>query len=317
MDNEKATDNDIVEVSVSVQNFAKDLELDIVLEGRGNITLNTVNVSRPGLQLAGFFDYFGANRVQVLGNAEMQFLSKMTYEERQYSLTQFFKYPIPCIIIGRDLTPLPEMIEIAKQNGVPVFLAHTTTTAIVNHIVMYLNRLLAPSVTKHAGLIDVYGVGLLLTGKSGIGKSETALELIKRGHRLIADDLVIISRIENALIGTAPEAIRYFMEIRGIGIIDVKSMYGVGAVMHEKRIELVVELENWDEKKKYDRLDSSGGEEYLLGIKLPKLVIPVKPGRNLAIIIEVAARHYRQKEMGYDAAAELINRSSISKAMKK
>lgn len=305
--------NDMLEVTVSVSKFAKDLGLATVLEGRGNISLNTVNVSRPGLQLAGFFDYFGANRVQVLGNAEMQFLTKMPYEDRQYSLTQFFKYTIPCIILGRDLNPLPELIELAKASGVPIFLAHTTTTAIVNHIIMYLNKLLAPTTSMHAGLIDVYGVGMLLTGKSGIGKSETALELVKRGHRLIADDSVIISRIEDQLTGTAPEAIRYFMEIRGIGIIDVKSMYGVGAVMQEKRIELVVELENWNEKKKYDRLDSFQSSEAILDISLSKLVIPVKPGRNLAIILEVAARHYRQRVMGYDAAAELISRSSLGK----
>lgn len=305
--------NDMVEITVSVEQFAKDLGLITVLTGRGNITLNTVNVSRPGLQLAGFFDYFGANRVQVLGNAEMQFLNKMPFEELQYSLTQFFKYPIPCIILGRDLTPINELTEIAKQSGVPLFMSHSTTTTIVNHIVMYLNKLLAPTASMHAGLIDVYGVGLLLTGKSGIGKSETALELVKRGHRLIADDSVIISKIEDTLIGTAPNAIRYFMEIRGIGIIDVKSMYGVGAVMQEKRIEVVVELENWNDQKKYDRLGNSKMYENILDINIPKMVIPVKPGRNLAIILEVAARNHRQKEMGYDAVAELISRSTFSK----
>ena len=306
--------NDMIEVKITIEDFSKELGLFVEYAGRGDMTLNTVNVSRPGLQLAGFFDYFGGNRVQVLGNAEMQFLNKMSSEERQYSLQQFFKYPIPCIVLGRDLYPSFEMMEFAKLSGIPVMRSSSTTTTIVNHIVMYLNKLLAPSVTKHAGLIDVYGVGLLLTGKSGIGKSETALELIKRGHRLVADDSVIMSRIEDTLIGTSPEAIRYFMEIRGIGIIDIRSMYGVGSIIQDKKIELVVELENWNPEKKYDRLGDMQLFETILEVKLPKLVIPVKPGRNLAIILEVAARNYRQKEMGYDAVAELINRSSIAKS---
>lgn len=305
--------NDMVEVTVTVEDFVKELDLLVIEPGKGTITLNTVNVSRPGLQLAGFFDYFGASRIQVLGNAEMQFLRKMTYEDRVYILTQFFKYPIPCIVLARDNMPMQELVDIARQNGVPIMIAHTTTTAIVNHLVMYLNRLLAPSISKHAGLIDVYGVGMLLTGKSGIGKSETALELVKRGHRLIGDDSVIISRIENTLIGTAPPAIRYFMEIRGIGIIDVRSMYGIGAVMQEKNIDLVVELEKWDENKNYDRLGNQKLFESILGITLPKFIIPVKPGRNLAIILEVAARNHRQKEMGYDAVQELLKRTNMHK----
>jgi HPr kinase/phosphorylase len=303
--------DEMIEVTVPVKKFAADLELEIIYYQKEEITLNTVNVSRPGLQLAGFFDYFGANRVQVIGNAEMQFLNKMTYEERVYSLTQFFKYPLPCVIMGRDLQPPQEMIEIAQRAGIPLFKSHDSTTTTVNHIVMYLNKMLAPSMTMHAGLIDVYGVGLLLIGKSGIGKSETALELVKRGHRLIADDSVIISRIENTLTGTGPEAIRYLMEIRGIGIIDVRSMYGVGAVMQEKRIELVVELEKWDEHKQYDRLGDSNAKQEILGVELPRIVVPVKPGRNIAIILEVAARNHRQKEMGYDAVKELLKRTKI------
>lgn len=305
--------NDMIEVKISVEQFSKELGLVVEYAGRGNMILNTVNVSRPGLQLAGFFDYFGANRVQVLGNAETQYLMKLTSEERQYSLKQLFKYPIPCLVLGRDIYPPLEMIDNAKLSGIPIFRSHSSTTTIVNHIIMYLNKLLAPSFTKHAGLIDVYGVGLLITGKSGIGKSETALELIKRGHRLVADDSVIVSRIEDTLIGTSPEAIRYFMEIRGIGIIDIRSMYGVGSVIQEKKIELVVELENWNPAKKYDRLGDMQLYETILEVQLPKLIIPVKPGRNLAIILEVAARNYRQKEMGYDAVQELLNRSSIAK----
>lgn len=303
--------SDMIEVTLPVKKFATDLELEIMFSQKEEITLNTVNVSRPGLQLAGFFDYFGANRIQVLGNAEMQFIKKMSYEERVYSLTQFFKYPMPCIILAKNIEAPAELIEIAQSSGVPMFKSDFTTTTLVNHIVMYLNKLLAPTVTMHAGLIDVYGVGLLLIGKSGIGKSETALELVKRGHRLIADDSVIISRIETTLTGKAPEAIKYFMEIRGIGIIDVRSMYGIGAVMQEKRIELVVELEKWDEEKQYDRLGNTNQTQKILDVELPKIVIPVKPGRNLAIILEIAARNHRQKEMGYDALKELLRRSNI------
>jgi HPr kinase/phosphorylase len=303
--------SDMIEVTLPVKKFAADLELEIMFSQKEEITLNTVNVSRPGLQLAGFFDYFGANRIQVLGNAEMQFIKKMSYEERVYSLTQFFKYPMPCIILAKNIEAPAELIEIAQSSGVPMFKSDFTTTTLVNHIVMYLNKLLAPTVTMHAGLIDVYGVGLLLIGKSGIGKSETALELVKRGHRLIADDSVIISRIETTLTGKAPEAIKYFMEIRGIGIIDVRSMYGIGAVMQEKRIELVVELEKWDEEKQYDRLGNTNQTQKILDVELPKIVIPVKPGRNLAIILEIAARNHRQKEMGYDALKELLRRSNI------
>lgn len=300
-----------IEVKVSVQEFSQSLELEIAFEGRGLLTLSTVNVSRPGLQLAGFFDYFGANRVQVFGNAEIQFLTKMSGEERAYILTQYFKYPIPCIVYGKHMTPPSELLQFAKENNVPVFRAPTTTTKTVNHIVMYLNKLLAPSVTKHAGLMDVYGVGILLTGKSGIGKSETALELVKRGHRLVADDSVIINRVEETLRGTAPEAIRYFMEIRGIGIIDVKRMYGVGSVIQDKSIDLVVELEIWNPNKRYDRLGDKQMTEEILDVKLPKHIVPVKPGRNLAIILEVAAMNYRQKQMGYDAVQELISRTSF------
>lgn len=300
-----------MEVKVSVAEFCSALELETAAEGRGFIVLSTVNVSRPGLQLAGFFDYFGANRVQVFGNAEIQFLLRMESEERAYMLTQFFKYPIPCIVIGKGHEPPSELITFAQENSVPVLRSPDTTTITVNHIVMYLNKLLAPSTTRHAGLMDVYGVGILITGKSGIGKSETALELVKRGHRLVADDSVIINRIEGTLRGSSPEAIRYFMEIRGIGIIDVKRMYGVGSVIQEKSIDLVIELEIWNQSKRYDRLGDKQVYENILDVRLPKHTIPVKPGRNLAIILEVAAMNYRQKQMGYDAVAELLSRTSF------
>ena len=200
-------------------------------------------------------------------------------------------------------------METVRKASCPLFRSHKVTTDLMSDLYIYLNRMLATSVKEHGVLMEVFGVGMLLTGKSGVGKSETAMELISRGHRLIADDSVIIKDIANALYGTAPDIIRYFMELRGIGIINVKSMYGSGSVLNEKKIEIVIQLENWQQGKEYDRVgDTSAFAEYL-GIKIPKLTIPVSPGRNLAIIIEVAARNFRLKSMGYDASQELITRS--------
>ena len=216
---------------------------------------------------------------------------------------------MPCILLSRDLPALPELVETAKQYSCPVFRSTKMTTDLMSDLYIYLNRLLAPSVTEHGVLMEIFGVGILLTGKSGVGKSETAMELIKRGHRLIADDNVIIKEIANELYGTAPDIIRYFMELRGIGIINVKSMYGSGSVLDEKQIQLIIQLENWQQGKEYDRIGDEMSSASYFGIKIPKLTIPVSPGRNLAIIIEVAARNFRLKSMGYDASEELITRS--------
>ncbi len=298
-----------IEKTVSVKDFGEALGLETLHGGSGKIKLNTVNVSRPGLLLAGFKDYFGENRIQVLGNAEIEYLLTFSHDERLKKLEGFALHEIPCLIVSRSRDIVPELEEIAQKLRIPLFLSGHNTSSLINLLVMYLNKLLAPSLTRHAGLMDVYGMGLLITGKSGIGKSETALEMIKRGHRLVADDSVIIERIDNRLIGTSPEVIRYFMELRGIGIIDVRSMYGVGSVLIEKQIDLVVEMERWDDNKTYDRLGDKRTYEEILGITLPKLTIPVKPGRNLSIILEVAARNSRLKELGYDAAKEIINRT--------
>ena len=254
-------------------------------------------------------DYFGENRVQVLGNAEIEFLRKMGKEEERACLEQLLQREIPCIIVSRNRSVPEPLLELCQKYKVPLFRSENTTTSVINALVIFLNRLLAPSESRHAGLIDVYGMGILLIGKSGIGKSETALELVKRGHRLVADDSVIIKRIDDRLEGTSPELIRYFMELRGIGIIDVKSMYGVGSVVKQKDIELVIELERWEEGKAYDRLGDERQYEEILGVSLPKITIPVRPGRNLAIIIEVAAINSRLKQHGYDAAKEMINRT--------
>ena len=303
--------NGNVTQSVMLDKFASDLNLEIVYTGRGVVTLASMSVERPGLQLAvGFFNYFDSRRVIVLGLSEYEYLRTFSGEVRKEKLSQLLSHgELPCVILSRDLPALNELIEVAKKYPCPIFRSPKMTTDLMSDLYIYLNRLLAPSVSEHGVLMEVFGVGILLTGKSGVGKSETAMELIKRGHRLIADDSVIIKEIANELYGTAPDIIRYFMELRGIGIINVKSMYGSGSVLDEKKIQLIIQLENWQQGKEYDRIGDEMSSDSYFGIKVPKLTIPVSPGRNLAIIIEVAARNFRLKSMGYDASEELITRS--------
>ena len=296
--------------SVMLDKFASDLNLEIVYTGRGVVALSSMSVERPGLQLAGFFSYFDSRRIMVLGLSEHEYLRSFSPEERKEKLSHLFEFgEVPCIILSRDLPALPELMEAVRAASCPLFRSHKITTDLMSDLYIYLNRALAPSMSEHGVLMEVFGVGMLLTGNSGVGKSETAMELIKRGHRLIADDSVIIRKIAGELSGTAPEIIRYFMELRGIGIINVKSMYGSGSVLNEKKIELVIQLENWQQGKDYDRVGDTVAYAEYLGVRIPKLIIPVSPGRNLAIIIEVAARNFRLKSMGYDASEELITRS--------
>ncbi len=297
--------------SVMIDKLASDLHLEIVYTGRGVVTLSSMSVERPGLQLAGgFFNYFDPHRIIVIGLAEYEYLRTFSSEARKEKIGQLFAHgEIPCILLSRDLPALPELVEMVKSYACPLFRSTKITTDLMSDLFIYLNRILAPSVSEHGVLMEVFGVGILLTGKSGVGKSETAMELIKRGHRLIADDNVIIKEIANELYGTAPDIIRYFMELRGIGIINVKSMYGSGSVLDEKNIQLIIQLENWQQGKEYDRMGDQMSSASYFGIKVPKLIIPVSPGRNLAIIIEVAARNFRLKSMGYDASEELITRS--------
>ncbi len=303
--------NGQVTQSVMLDKLAYDLNLEIVYTGRGVVTLASMSVERPGLQLAGgFFNYFDSRRIMVIGLAEYEYLRTFSSEIRKEKIAELFSHgEIPCIMLSRDLPALPELIEKAKEFSCPVFRSTKITTDLMSDLFIYLNRILAPSVSEHGVLMEVFGVGILLTGKSGVGKSETAMELIKRGHRLIADDNVIIKEIANKLYGTAPDIIRYFMELRGIGIINVKSMYGSGSVLDEKEIQLIIQLENWQQGKEYDRVGDEMSMTSYFDIKVPKLTIPVSPGRNLAIIIEVAARNFRLKSMGYDASEELITRS--------
>ena len=294
---------------VKVTEFAQRMNLEILNQGAGEfITFSTVNVNRPGLLVSGFEKYFPAERVQVIGESETAFLSELPPGKRKAALEELFKHKIPCLIISTGLEPSPELLAAAKKYGCPVFRSDEYTTAMTNEIVLYLNDLLAPTESRHGVLVDIYGVGVMLTGDSGIGKSETALELVQRGHRLVADDAVIIKRINDKLTGTSPPIIRYFMEVRGIGIVDVRSMYGAGAVMLSQSVDLVVEMELWDDGKAYDRLGLTDETTEILGVKVPRIVLPVKPGRNLAVLLEVAARNHRLKSLGYNSAEELDKR---------
>ncbi len=296
-----------VKLSAIVQEY--DLTLVHAPEGYENREIAVADVNRPSLQLAGFFEYFDPNRIQLIGKVEYTYLESLSSEERYLALERLLKEPVPVVIVTRGLEPFPELIECAKKYGVPLMCTDSSTSRFMSAIILYLNVALAPMVQMHGVLIEVYGEGILLLGESGVGKSETAMELVKRGHRLVADDAVEIKRVSNkSLVGSAPEIIRHFIELRGIGIIDVKRIFGMGSVKDTENINLVINLENWQDGKAYDRLGIEGESTDILGISVPSLTIPIKPGRNLAIIVEVAAMNQRQRKMGYNAAQELNNR---------
>lgn len=296
--------------TIAIESLAKELDLEIIRHGNHNsITTYTSDINRPGLQFAGFFDYFANERIQVLGKVEMTYLEHLDPEVRSQRLDKYFSYDLPCVIITRNMDVPDYILEPATKYGVTVFKSKKVTTGLINKLINYLDSALAPRITRHGVLVDVYGVGVFMMGESGIGKSETALELIKRGHRLVADDAVEIKKVaEQRLIGESPELIRHFMEIRGVGIIDIKAMFGVGAVINNKPLDLVIYLEFWDTTKEYDRLGLVDEHIEILGVALPKIVLPVRPGRNLAIIVEIAARNWRLRSLGYHAAQELDNR---------
>ena len=299
---------------IPIKEFAAALDLTLLEDsGREYIEIDTTEVTRPGLQLAGFFDYFPHNRVQVFGNVERAYLEKMPREQQQIAFDRLFEYDIPCAVASCKFTPSEEMLSSARRHGRIVLKSKTQVTSKVEHnLINYLSDKLAPCISMHGVFMDVYGVGVLITGVSGIGKSETALELVKRGHRLVADDAVLIKRVnENRLVGEPPAMLLHLMEIRGVGIINVEHMYGVGAVISHKSVDMVVQLEAWQENKQYDRLGDESDTIDILGVTVPKLFIPVRPGRNLAIIIEVAARNIRLKSMGYSALDELKQRTDI------
>lgn len=291
--------------SVSLKKIVEEFLLEKLyyLDEHNDTLIYTTDVNRPGLQLAGFFEYFGTDRAQIIGKVEMTYLAELNSSDRLRSLMGLFSKGIPCVILARGMEPFPEMLQVAKQCNVPLLRTQEVTSRFSSNLISYMNVELAPMETMHGELVEVYGEGVLILGESGVGKSETALELVKRGHRLVADDLVEVRRVSSkTLVGTAPEIIRHFVEIRGIGILDVKYLYGVGSVKMTESINLVINMELWDPKKHYERVGVDELTTEILGIKVPSLTIPVRPGRNLAIIIEVAAMNNRQKKMGYNAA---------------
>ena len=274
-----------------------------------DIQISQSDVNRPALQLAGFFDYFDSNRIQVIGQVEYTYMEKIGKEHYLEMIGKMMECQIPCIVFCRSLDVSDELIAMAKEQKVPILRTTKTTSAFIAEVIRWLNVELAPRMTVHGVLVDVYGEGLLIMGESGIGKSEAALELIKRGHRLVSDDVVEIKRVSDiTLIGKAPNITRNFIELRGIGILDVKNLFGVESVKKTQSIDLVIKLEEWSKEREYDRLGLE--EEYIefLGNKVVCHSIPIRPGRNLAVICEAAAVNYRQKKMGYNAAQEMYNR---------
>ncbi len=289
--------------SVIIKEIIKQFNLESLNEVELNTEVKVKDIKRPGLELAGFFDHFTPERIQVLGKTELSFLAQLEDEVLINRLEKLLNYEVPCLIITRSQEPPAEMIGLAKENGVPLLRTDYSTTSFISRLTDFLEAQFAPEVTRHGVLVEVYGVGIFIRGSSGIGKSESALDLIKRGHRLVADDAVIIRRVmRDTLAGTSPEISRHYMEVRGIGIIDVSTLFGAGAIRKEQSIDFILNLEAWDKNKNYDRLGLEDEEEEILDVVLPSVTIPVRPGRNLAMVIEVAAMNFRLKNMGYNAA---------------
>lgn len=295
-----------VKVSELVQQF----QLEVVAGEEGlRRVIETDNLYRPGLEVAGYFAYYPSERVQILGKTELAFLETLTAEERRTRMERLCADNTPCFIITRGQEAPPELTEVANRKHVPVLRSNVATTTLQSRITNFLEKRLAPTATIHGVLVDVYGVGMLITGGSGIGKSETALELVKRGHRLVADDAVEIRQTaDNLLYGSAPELIRHLLEIRGLGILNVMTLFGAGAVRTSKQITLVVRLEAWQPDKQYDRLGLEEETTRIIDTEVPLITVPVRPGRNLAVILEAAAMNFRLKRMGYNAALQFTNK---------
>lgn len=298
-------------LSVSLNSLIDFFKLEILYapENLDEIQICVADVIRPGLQLAGYFDHFSSDRIQLIGNMEYAYLGKLSAEVRRKRLNVLYSKGIPCLIITRNHDCYPEILKAAMQHGTPLLRTRLATSDFMSSLVKHLNVELAPRISMHGVLVEVNGEGILILGDSGVGKSETALEIVKRGHRLIADDQVEIRKVsETTLLGRAPDIIRHLIEIRGIGIIDVKELFGVSSVKMQESVDFVINLELWDEKKTYDRLGINEETTEILGIAIPSITIPVGPGRNLAIIVEAAAINFRVKTMGYNAAKNLIDR---------
>ncbi len=297
------------EFSVSLSEIVERLGLDKVYlsENYEETKISSVEINRPGLELTGYFEFFDNKRLQILGNTEFSYLGRFGSEAQRMVIDSIFSFGPPAVIICRQIEPSNVILESAKLHKVSIFRTDENTSDLTARLVQFLNRELAPRITRHGVLVEVYGEGCLLIGDSGVGKSETAIELIKRGHRLVADDAVEILRTSiNTIVGQSPQNIRHFIELRGIGIINARQLFGMGAVKTSEKIDMVVNLELWDNTKVYDRMGLDNEYMEILGVEIPTMTIPVKPGRNLAVIIEVAAMNNRQKKMGYNAAKDLL-----------
>ncbi len=294
---------------VSLQKVIEEFQLEVIYVHKDaeTIMIDENDINRPGLQLMGFYEYFNPERIQIIGKMEFAYLSTIDEKTRRERLELLFAQRLPALIITRELPYFGEMLELAKEYEVPLLRSKESTSNFMSGLIAFLNLNLAPRVTRHGVLIEIYGEGVFITGESGVGKSETAIELVKRGHRLVADDAVEIRKVSNiSLVGSSPDNIRHFLELRGIGIINARRLFGIGAVKMTEKLDLVVNLEQWDKEKVYDRMGIDTEYVSLLGVKIPSLTIPVKPGRNLAVILEVAAMNNRQKKMGYNAAQDLL-----------
>ncbi|MCA1031515.1 HPr(Ser) kinase/phosphatase [Bacillus timonensis] len=295
---------------VRTKDIIEKFDLELVSGEEGiNRPITTSDLSRPGVEMAGYFTYYPAERVQLLGKTELSFFEKLSQDEKEIRMEKFCTDITPGIIISREMEVPPELIYASQKNAVPVMRSKMKTTRLSSRLTNFLESKLAPTTAVHGVLVDIYGVGVLIIGKSGVGKSETALELVKRGHRLVADDCVEIRQEDqDTLVGTAPELIEHLLEIRGLGIINVMTLFGAGAIRSYKRITLVINLELWDQTKTYDRLGLEEEKMRIIDTDLTKLTVPVRPGRNLAVIIEVAAMNYRLKRMGMNAAEQFSSR---------
>ena len=295
--------------TVNLEKVIREMKLDRLYYPNKEVLIDTADLNRPGLQITGFFDYFDPSRIQVFGMVENTYLAGLSSEVRYNSLKRLFEKQISAVILTRNSNASAEMLKLAEEFETPMLRTSQPTSSFTSSLNAYLNVELAPRITRHGVLVEVYGQGVLILGVSGVGKSETAVELIKRGHRLVADDAVEIKKVSSkSLIGVSPDIIRHFIEIRGIGIVDVKNIFGMGAVKESEKIDMIIHLEAWEKGKQYDRLGLVDEYTNILGLDIPSLTIPVKPGRNLAVIFEVAAMNNRQKRMGYNAAEELNRR---------
>lgn len=295
-------------MSVTVETLIKDFDLEVLVEGEKGVEITVNDINRPGLQLAGFYNYFAPERLQVVGKAEWSFIGDMSRELRRKRVDKYFSFNSQCVVITRGLEPHEEFIKAAKKNKTWLLRTTSVTTSFISKMTIYLSDKFAPQTRLHGVLVDVYGIGILITGESGIGKSETALELIKRGHRLVTDDAVDIKEIDGELIGTSPRITIGMLEVRGIGIIDVTSLYGLSSVQESKGINLVMHFEHWKDNGDYDRLGINQDTQEILGVKVRKLKVPVRPGRNIAVIIEAAAVNYRHSLMSDISAVDIIER---------